>query len=630
MNRINNKIKSIFAVFFIVAISMIAFCFQGAAADDDLRYTVGVGETVALDGFESVENCTYDPEFVSVSSDGATALSVGNTEVTYTDKAQNSHTVFLTIKKAPSSVKLNASAVTLGVGEAFDFVASFNKDEACENYRFSVNKKSVLFNTQNGSFVAKKSGSAIVSVTTYNGKKAVCKVTVKKAPTSVKLNAAAVALGVGESVNFNTRFNKGEVCRRYKYSTDRPDILVYSKNGIFTAKKTGSATVSVTTFNGKKAFCKVTVKKAPTSVKLNAAKVTLGVGESVNFNTRFNKGEVCRHHKYSTDRPDILTYSKNGIFTAKKKGSATVSVTTFNGKKATCKVTVYPLPKSIASEESFYSISIGKIKTAKIVFPKGSFCKTYTYKSSDPTVISVNKKGKFQGLKVGSARITVKSKNGKTASFTVSVNPMNVSFVNQFPNYPTGCEAAAAVQLLRYYGYSVTLDQMVNAIPRENIVYKNGRRYGPDINKKFVGNPKGTYTSGNPGYGAFSPVVTKSLQKIINERKGKHTAVKLTGCTFSQMLNEISSGRPAIVWATYKMFNPTSVNSWYIPQANGSAKYFEYPRGTHVMVLTGHSDRYVWITDPILGKVSYDISIFEARWNLLGKQAIVLKKNKAR
>lgn len=74
------------------------------------------------------------------------------------------------------------------------------------------------------------------------------------------------------------------------------------------------------------------------------------------------------------------------------------------------------------------------------------------------------------------------------------------------------------------------------------------------------------------------------------------------------------------------MNKPQSVNSWYIPQANGTARYFEYPRGTHVMVLTGWSDDYVWITDPILGRVYYSISTFKARWNLLGKQAIVLEK----
>ena len=464
MKQFNYKIKSVFAVLSVITILMMIFCIQGFAADNDLEYTVGIGETVPLDGFDSVDNCAYDPNFVSISSDGATALAIGNTEVAYTDNNQKQHTVFLTIKEAPSSVKLNAANITLGVGESFKFTASFKKNEACRIYNFSTNK------------------------------------------------------------------------------------------------------------------------------------------------------------------PKILAYSKDGIFTAKKTGSANVSVTTYNGQKAVCKVTVCPLPKSISSEKSSYTIAIGKTKTAKIIVPKGYACKTYTYKSSAPSVVSINSKGKFQGLKVGSAKITVKSKNGKRASFTVYVNPMNVAFVNQFPSYPTGCEAAASVQLLKYYGYNVTLDQMVKAIPRENIIYKNGKRYGPDINKKFVGDPKGTYTSGNPGYGAFSPVITKSLQKIIDERKGSHAAVKITGCTFKELLCQISSGRPAIVWATYKMNNPQSVNSWYIPQANGKAKYFQYPRGTHVLVLTGYSDEYVWLTDPILGRVSYNISIFEARWNLLGKQAIVLIK----
>ena len=47
---------------------------------------------------------------------------------------------------------------------------------------------------------------------------------------------------------------------------------------------------------------------------------------------------------------------------------------------------------------------------------------------------------------------------------------------------------------------------------------------------------------------------------------------------------------------------------------------------THAELMFWYSDEYVWLTDPILGRVSYNISIFEARWNLLGKQAIVLIK----
>ena len=150
-----------------------------------------------------------------------------------------------------------------------------------------------------------------------------------------------------------------------------------------------------------------------------------------------------------------------------------------------------------------------------------------------------------------------------------------VPVVSQLPAYPTGCEAASCTALLRYYGYDITLKSMVSAIPRQNIVYKNGRRYGPDINKKFVGNPAGSYTSSAPGYGAFSPVIRKALQKVINRQGGTHTARRISGCSFETLLEYLSEGHPAIVWSTYNMLVPQTVNSWYMPHPDGSAKYFQ-------------------------------------------------------
>ncbi|MCM1364468.1 MAG: C39 family peptidase [Faecalibacterium sp.] len=601
------------------------------------KLTLGIGETftfkptIGKDEYCQKFTFTSDKSDVFAhSKDGKfTAKKAGIAKVTVTTHNGKKATCTITVKKAPTTVKLNTTKLTLGVGETFTFKPTVGKDEHSSSFNFTSDKANILAHSKDGKFTAKKAGTAKVTVKTYNGKKVTCTVTVKKAPTKITLNSGSkITIGVGEAYDFNSSFGKDEACHATAYSTNKPDILVYSKSGIFTAKKTGTAKVTAKTYNGKTATCTVTVKKAPSTVKLNASSVTLGVGESFDFNSSVGKNEGCSNFSYSTNKTSILTYSKKGIFTAKKAGTAKVTVKTYNGKKATATVKVYPLPSSISVKNTSYNITIGKSKTAEVVLPKGTACNTFTYKSSAPSVVSVSSSGKFKGLKVGSAKITVKSKNGKTASFTVNVKAMNVPFVNQNPTYPTGCEAASAVQLLRYYGYNVSLDTMVNAIPRENIVVKNGRRYGPDINKKFVGNPRGTYTSGNPGYGAFSPVVTKSLQKVIDANGGKHTAVKITGCSFTELLKQISNGHPAIVWATYKMNNPASVNSWYIPQANGTAKYFEYPRGTHVMVLRGYSDSYVWITDPILGNVTYSISTFEARWNLLGKQAIILEKKK--
>lgn len=203
---------------------------------------------------------------------------------------------------------------------------------------------------------------------------------------------------------------------------------------------------------------------------------------------------------------------------------------------------------------------------------------------------------------------------------------LNVPLVKQNPKYPTGCEGASATMLLQYYGYNVTIDEMIAAIPREDLYEENGVVYGPSIYEKFVGDPTKTYTDDRPGYGAFSPVITGALNRVIVKKGNRHTAKNITGCTFSALISQLDMKRPVIVWATANMKTPTLVNSWYIKQPDGSAKYFEYPRGTHVMVLSGYDSQYVYITDPYFGNVKYTHSAFNDKWTLLGNQAIVLEE----
>lgn len=274
------------------------------------------------------------------------------------------------------------------------------------------------------------------------------------------------------------------------------------------------------------------------------------------------------------------------------------------------------------SQGSYYQIKY-------TVSPSNATNKKMTWKSSDTTLATVDANGVIKAKVIGTVTITGTTTDGSKLSvkYTVKIRAMNIPYVNQMPKYPTGCEAASSCMLLQYYGFSINIDQMVNIIPRKNIYYKNGKRYGPDINEMFVGNPKGGYTSSNPGYGAFSPCITKALQTAIDQRGGKYTAKKISGCSFNELLGYVSEGYPVLVWATYKMKQPTTVNSWYI---EGTGKYFEYPRGTHVMILSGYDSGKVATVDPYNGNgvLTFSRSVFKSRWELLGKQGIILVKNK--
>lgn len=367
------------------------------------------------------------------------------------------------------------------------------------------------------------------------------------------------------------------------------------------------------------------------SLNTSDTSVTLGGKlklEAVDFNPRIaDNTEIV----WASSDTNIATVDENGTVHTLKTGKVTLTAKSAANEELTKSIslTVAPLISSVKADKTSITLTQGAKYAQKLTFaPADVLNKTMTWTSSDKSVATVDSNGVIQGRKIGTATVTGTTTDGtkKTVSCKVTVTAMNIPYVSQLPKYPTGCEAASCCMLLRYYGYSINIDQMVNIIPRKNLYKKNGKTYGPDINEMFVGDPRYTYTSSTPGYGVFSPAVTKALQKAIDERGGGYTAVRISGCSFDELLGYISNGSPAIVWATYKMQNPTKVNAWYI---ESTGKYFEYPRGTHVMILSGYSSTTVTTVDPYdNGVLTFDKSKFEDRWELLGKQAVVLVKNK--
>ena len=227
----------------------------------------------------------------------------------------------------------------------------------------------------------------------------------------------------------------------------------------------------------------------------------------------------------------------------------------------------------------------------------------------------------YSGMKKNS-KYTWYISNGELQSIVI-----NVPKVNQVPEYPTGCEAAASTSLLNFYGTGTSLNEMIQAIPRENIVKENGKDYGPSIYEKFVGDPKSTYTDEHPGYGAFAPVVPGAMNTVLKKHNSPYRAYNITGSKPSQLYDRVRRGQPVVVWATYNMKTPTKKNSWYVkdPSKPGGEYYFEYPRGTHVMVLVGVDDVNDTITveDPYgASNKTFDRSLFESKYALLGQMAI--------
>ena len=92
----------------------------------------------------------------------------------------------------------------------------------------------------------------------------------------------------------------------------------------------------------------VSLTVSPTSVSLNKTSLTLEVGKTYTLTKTVSPSTATTSYRWSSSNTSVATVDSSGKVTAKKTGTATITVKTSNGKTATCKVTVIktlPTPK---------------------------------------------------------------------------------------------------------------------------------------------------------------------------------------------------------------------------------------------------------------------------------------------
>ena len=280
------------------------------------------------------------------------AAGTGTAQITAKTPGGTKAVCNITVGYAPSSIVINKTNLVLGVGEKFNLNSYLPSGCASYNTAYSTNNALVADVVKdNGLVTAKAVGTAKITVKTYNGKTAVCVINVKKAPKSISLNKKQITLGIGERFDLNSSLPSG--CGAYSivYSTNNAKTAdVKRAGGLVTAKAVGTAKITVKTYNGKTAVCTFTVKPQAKSVTLNSKEIVMYVGEAFDLNSSIPKNTAAYYRLYSTSNAKTATVTRGGgIVKALKVGTATISCTLSNGKKAICKVYIMPSSKKIAN-----------------------------------------------------------------------------------------------------------------------------------------------------------------------------------------------------------------------------------------------------------------------------------------
>ena len=409
---------------------------------DKTKATMRVGKTLTLKATITPANTTdkkvtwksSDKKIATVSSSGKiTAKNTGKVTITATTSNGKKATCTVTVKAAvaPTGVKLNKTKATVEAGKSITLKATVEPSNATnKNVTWKTSDKTIATVDSKGKVITFKTGTVKITAKTSNGKKATCTITVKSkiAVSSIELSSTKKTIQVGKTAKLTVKIKPSNASNQtIQWTSSNTSVAVVNASGEITAIKEGTAKITAKSNNGKTATCTVTVKTTVpvSSVTLSSTKKTIQVGKTASLTATIKPSNATNKKvTWTSSNTGVATVDSNGKVTAKKEGTATITVKSTNGKKATCTVTVkkkIPI-SSISLDKTKATIKVGKTLTLKATIkPSNATVKAITWKSTNTSVITVSSSGKVTAKKAGKARIMAIAAGGKTAECVITV-----------------------------------------------------------------------------------------------------------------------------------------------------------------------------------------------------------------
>ena len=337
---------------------------------------------------------------------------------------------------AASDIKLNYTELTLTEGENETLTATVMPEDATDKtVTWTSSDESVATVSTEGVVTAVKAGTATITVASENGKTATCTVTVETKVievTEISISKTELTLTEGETATLTaTVMPEDATDKTVTWTSSDESVATVSSEGVVTAVKAGTATITVASENGKTATCAVTVEAKVIEVSeiaISRTELTLTEGENETLTaTVMPEDATDKTVTWTSSDESVATVSSEGVVTAVKAGTATITVASENGKTATCAVTVEAKVievSEIAISKTELTLTEGENETlTATVMPEDATDKTIYWTSLDETIATVSPEGEVTAVMAGTTRVVAATSNGKFATCTVTVEP---------------------------------------------------------------------------------------------------------------------------------------------------------------------------------------------------------------
>lgn len=417
------------------------------------------------------------------------------------------------------------------------------------------------------------------------------------------------------------------------YESSKSDIATIDNNGNIIANAIGSTTITIRDYKERKLEeFNLEVKKIPVDkISLDDQEVILGKGQEYIINAKVTPTEATYTDvDWSSSNTDVITI-KNRKIKAIGIGTAKIIATTDEGdKKVSCivKVSNEKPENTKLYANGRYNIRIGPSTDYEILATTSQYEQIEFLKDSKNGWKKVRNEKGIVGYTLVKSGYYIKEKpiveteplNDKMPNNVVtSFHIKNVPYLNQISlGYPTGCEAVSATMVLKYKGYKVSVQDIINNTKTGSKKYKgkDGKWYGGNPFEEFVGKPSLGLSKGS--YGVFAKPIADAMS-VYAGKKVKN----ISGCSESQLLGYVSKGNPIVVWCVKNAGNLKDGILWNYEDSSGT---FQELVGEHCAVLIGYDEEYIYLNDPSAGQnVKQSRSKFMSNWKRLYSQAIVVE-----
>lgn len=366
-----------------------------------------------------------DTNVATVSNDGiVTALKDGTVTITATvgDKTDTYVIVVQEIKLTAIDIQ---DTLTIHKGETSSLNVTYTPTNTTDDttVTWSSSDEMVASVDANGTITAKSVGGAIITARIGN-LSAQCVVTVDAPLKEIIPNSTKLELIKKQTSVITYSFNPGDTTddKTVTFTSSDTSVVVVDENGTLTAKKAGTATITLKGANNISAVVEVTVKEIPIDeVVLNTESAVVEAGETTTLQATIkpeNNTDDDQTISWSSSDETVAIVEVDANDSSKVTvkaiagGTAVITAKAWNGTKATCTIKV---PKHIEGIELPESAEVLRRNTKVlevIVNPTDAEDDTtVTWTSSNPEIATVDEKtGMITAVKEGTVEITATTK----------------------------------------------------------------------------------------------------------------------------------------------------------------------------------------------------------------------------